>query len=305
MYLLWTRRRGGGDGGMTMSTVRRSGLRRPDQTPTPYVEVTLNYVSDERRGMHYVLDDERSTLPLMPTKVRIFDARCLASPPTLAQEGFTIVKRAPSVQDYLDPEQLDNRFIPDMRELLREVTLADEVLMLRPVVRLTDKATRAANLGAPDAAYHLHLDFTDALARDHLYRFTGAERSYIDSFDRIVVYNTWRSISPPPQDIGLALCDKRSVSFDDMSVADAFYGIGPLQDFAITVVKHNENHRWWYYSHMAEDEVVVFKGWDLDPHPTPSVVHGAFRNPDCPPGAPPRASIELRGYALFRGRGQP
>ena len=62
---------------------------------------------------------------------------------------------------------------------------------------------------------------------------------------------------------------------------------------------YNPEHRWHYFRDMTPDEVLVFKAHDTDPTGAGRVPHTAFTDPTCPPGTPTRASVEMRGLALF------
>ena len=62
---------------------------------------------------------------------------------------------------------------------------------------------------------------------------------------------------------------------------------------------YNPAHEWHYYRDMTRDEVLVFKAHDTDPHRAGRVPHTAFTDPTCPAGVPTRASVEMRGLALF------
>jgi len=50
---------------------------------------------------------------------------------------------------------------------------------------------------------------------------------------------------------------------------------------------------------MSADEVLVFKTHDSDHSQPKHVPHAAFNNPASPPGALPRASIEMRAIAYW------
>jgi hypothetical protein len=43
----------------------------------------------------------------------------------------------------------------------------------------------------------------------------------------------------------------------------------------------------------------VFRSFDSDPARAEQVPHSAFVNEACPPGAPPRTSIEIRMFAFY------
>ena len=53
------------------------------------------------------------------------------------------------------------------------------------------------------------------------------------------------------------------------------------------------------FEDMTRDEALVFKTHDSDPGRAHCVPHVAFDNPFAGANAPPRASIEMRGIALW------
>ncbi len=61
----------------------------------------------------------------------------------------------------------------------------------------------------------------------------------------------------------------------------------------------NPAHHWHYFRDMTPDQVLIFKAHDTDPDRAGRVPHTAFTDPTCPPGTPTRASVEIRGLALF------
>jgi hypothetical protein len=121
---------------------------------------------------------------------------------------------------------------------------------------------------------------------------------------RFAHYNVWRALSPPPQDIPLAVCDARSVALADLICADAVFDVEdkPEWSFEGWVVRHNSEHRWSYFSGMTRDEAIIFKTNDSDPTQPHCVPHSAFDDPSCPKGVPTRASIEMRGIAYWFSR---
>ena len=111
----------------------------------------------------------------------------------------------------------------------------------------------------------------------------------------------WRSVTPPPQDFPLAVCDAGSVAADDEVTVAAVtpeLGTGDMRHDT-TGYRYNPEHRWHYYRDMTPSEVLVFKAHDTDPTRARRVPHTAFTDPTCPPGTPTRASVEMRALALF------
>ncbi len=120
-------------------------------------------------------------------------------------------------------------------------------------------------------------------------------------YRRFCHYNVWRVISPPPQDVPLAVCDARTLSPEDLILADAVFDAvdAPEWSFEGLVVGYSPRHRWSYFSDMTRDEALIFKTNDSDPTKAHHVPHSAFDDPSCPPGVEPRASIEMRACAYW------
>ncbi len=269
--------------------------------PARAVSAHLHYVDRTNEPITTDLFDEsRSTAPSRPYSVTIGDARRISPTSTLAAEGFTIVAKASSVDRFDGPFALDARYAEEIVDLVGELTGADRVLVPSPaMVRVTSPMRRAV-LGAPGPAMGLHLDYSAASARNQLTTHPGLAEVDLAGYSRILIYNTWRPLGPPPQDLPLALSDKRSVGWKDTQLARVSYGQRAINEFEITLLCHDPGHRWWYFPDMTRDELLVFQGWDLGPDPQPSVFHGAFVDPSCGAGAAPRSSVEMRAYALFK-----
>ena len=101
----------------------------------------------------------------------------------------------------------------------------------------------------------------------------------------------------------LAICDSCSVSPSDLVDADAVRDAPGKPEWSIVVVmvRYNPNQRWSYFPDMSRDEVLVFKSYDSDPDQPRHVPHSAFKDPSCPQGVAPRASIEMRAIAFWFG----
>jgi hypothetical protein len=165
----------------------------------------------------------------------------------------------------------------------------------------TDRLTPLTN--AKPARYP-HADNTDASAQalvEGMAAFVPALAEDLAGCGRWALYNVWRCVTPPPQDIPLAVCDARTVSpADEVTVAavTAVRGAGDYRHDT-TGYARADGHRWCWFRDMTRDEVLVFKAHDTDPHRPGRVPHTAFTDPTCPPGTPTRASVELRFLAVF------
>jgi hypothetical protein len=268
-------------------------VRNPPATP----DGALEFVTE---------DESRSTMETRPGRpVWVTDARGATT--DLDREGFVLVPHRSGVADFdriQEDAAVDQRYVEEMAAVLTEVTGAVRVFMLgngkkRYGESAVEKWRRLAN--AKPARYP-HADNTDRSATGMVEMIA----SFVPDLDladhpRWALYNLWRAITPPPQDVPLAVCDARTVSTGDEVTVTALTverGAGDIRHDTTGYV-HSPRHRWHYFRDMTPDEVLVFKAHDTDPARSCRVPHTAFDDPSCPPGTPTRASVEIRGLALF------
>ena len=267
------------------------------------VRADVNYVADSgERGVYEIYDADRSRMPLRTETIEIRDARTAPEPPNLEREGFCLLDAPSSLTDFSDWDEVQSVYLPELAGTVQEAYGAAHVwLQAGHVIRTTDAAARRAGHN-PDAARFLHLDYSGASARWFFEQTVGYDEEIAKRFPKVFAVNTWRCLTPPPQDVPLAVCDMRTSSLDDLVVADARHDGGEVSfEFEISLVRHNPAHAWWYFSDMQPNELLVFKGWDLSPSPTSCAFHGAFVDPSCPAEAPLRTSIEARVFAVLEG----
>ena len=109
--------------------------------------------------------------------------------------------------------------------------------------------------------------------------------------------NIWRPLTEPVRVAPLAIVDGRSVPGRDLINCQLVYRdrIGDIYE-----VKHNPDHRWFYFSEMKKGEVILIKGYDslLDGR-TRFTPYTAFHHPDTTDDDPLRKSIEVRTFINF------
>ena len=109
--------------------------------------------------------------------------------------------------------------------------------------------------------------------------------------------NVWRPIRGPVESAPLAICAYSTIDDDDLIAAERHYKarIGGVYHLA-----YNPDQRWYYFPKMERHEVVLLKCFDsLTDGTARWTAHGAFEDPDTPPGAAPRESIEIRTLLFF------
>lgn len=272
------------------------------------VRAEINYIRNRPPAsaakLEFVTEDEASsTMQTLPgVEMTIENARGL--PVELDSWGFTLVEHTSQVSDWdlieEDPD-VDAAYGAEMTDLLTQVTGASRVLMLgggkkRYGEREADKL--AALVNAKPARYP-HADNTDESVVSLLQAF-GPDLDP-DRFGRYAWYNLWRCVTPPPQDVPLAVCDARSVRpGDEVTVTAVTFRQRNIEyRHDTTSYTHNPGHRWHYFADMNPDEVLIFKAHDTDEARAGRVPHTAFDDPSCPQGVRARASVEMRGLALF------
>jgi hypothetical protein len=265
------------------------------------VEGSINYVASMAvRPRFYANDHSRDVLELDPQRVPIEDARQRASPPSLEREGIVLVAHRSGVRDFRNTSEVAATHPPEIERLILELSAADAVVVNGTgVLRFGEKSPDSGRLNNSRPARFIHIDCSDATAG----RFAERSRPQSDPrpVRRFAHYNVWRTFSPPPQDVPLAVCDARSVEPSDLVPADAVFDVAgqPEWSFEGLVVRFNPRHRWLFFSNMTRDEALVFKTHDSSPDQPSQVPHSAFDDPNCPQGVPPRASIEMRAIAYW------
>ena len=267
------------------------------------VEAELFYLGEMSERPLFHVDPGKTRLALEAHTVTIHDAREARESPDLEREGFGLVEHVTGLRDVRDRDYVDGRYLEELAELIRTVSGADLVLASPgPVARYADRADQAKAEGTAPAARFVHTDYTDVSARDHFLPQIIDPEAALDRYRRITVYQTWRALSGPPLDVPLAVTDGRSVRPHSMVTADTVlsgdYG-GEAQSFEFSLCRYDPGQRWFYFSNMRPDEVLIFKGYDFDPARPSRLFHTAFDDPSAPAGAPPRESIEARAFAFF------
>ncbi len=279
-------------------------MARPElaaRTGARLVESSINYVAPMSvRPRFHANDHSRDVLELDPRPVSIEDARARARAPALELEGIALVPHRSIVSDFRNSPEVAALHPREIERLVLELSGADIVVVNGTgVLRFGEKSADCGRLNNSRPARFIHVDCSDATAAQF------AERSRPKSDPRRVRrfahYNVWRTFSPPPQDVPLAVCDARSVESSDLVPADAVFDVAgqPEWSFEGLVIRFNPKHRWLYFSNMTRDEAIVFKTHDSSPDAPSQVPHSAFDDPSCPPNVPPRASIEMRATAYW------
>ena len=114
---------------------------------------------------------------------------------------------------------------------------------------------------------------------------------------RVAFYNLWKPLRRRVEEKPLAMCDVTSAAEGDMLKMMLRYRERTGEIF---VMRHSGAHRWWYFPRMMPENVLLLKTYESETDGRARFVgHSAFDDPDTPPDAPTRESIEIRMMAFF------
>lgn len=238
----------------------------------------------------------------------------------LDTHGFMIARLPSAVRDFHDRAEVDMTYEREVERHVAALTGADKVIargwMIRTSADLSERAAQKAegythSGGIQPPAGEAHVDTNTPTAR------RMAEATYKQhfpdgpGFKRFLVSSFWRTFSPPPQDVPLAVCDGRT-SFGGEEKSNTLFIVdefptgsaltapvaGEENMIAATIFSYNPAMRWWYFSNMRADDVLLFKFHDSDHSRTWRCPHTAFRDTSFP-NANIRESIECRSVAFW------
>src|SRR5581483_1114978 len=221
-------------------------------------------------------------LNVVPRAVDIEDARYRATPCSLDVEGFELYPHESAVRDFRDSSEVGRIYSEEIRELLLAVSGADHVIVTGAgILRFGERSRESGAHDNSRPARFVHVDVSDATASSSYARSRPDNRRRVR---RSAQYNVWRVITPPPQDVSLAVCDARSLAAEDLIAADAMFDQNGVVVFSFEalLVRHNPRQHWAFFSNMRPEEALLFKTHDTDPERAHCVPHGAFDNPGCP-----------------------
>lgn len=273
----------------------------------PFVDAKGNFANDRYRGVRmpppeWVADPEERGSMYQQKPIRVYNARRLSPPPTLDDNGFTLVDAETAVADLHDQEAVTTRFYDECARIVRRLTGCTGT-------HVTQHQYRNGYGGLPPGDPRSHKPTANGSLGQ--YGGTHADISpYAENrWDEVVdgrhcaMFNVWRStdLERDIEVMPLSLCDMQTVAFDDMVAADAWGGIDPRQRLVSYRLAYSPDQRWYYFPRMTPSETLVFKQYDTRQE-IPNLrtaYHGAIADPTTPADAPLRETIEVRVLALF------
>jgi hypothetical protein len=259
----------------------------------PYTLETGEKLVNETFGVGNIQRRTQGTIEKRAMPVE--DGRALAGEISFEKNGFVLVDHPTSVGNFFDPEELKAVYYPEVEALIKEVTGASRVVIFDHTLRSGSEAEREEKL-VREPVLSAHNDYTEWSGPQRVREILPDEAEELLK-RRFAIVQVWRAIAQPIESNPLALADARSVTMDDLLVAERRYPHRVGQTYRL---KYSPSHRWVYFPRMRRDEAIVFKVYDSQNDGRARFTpHTAFDDPTTPPGAPPRQSIEARALAFF------
>jgi hypothetical protein len=213
---------------------------------------------------------------------------------SLDENGFTFVEHKTGVRDFLS-DDLKKVYYPEVATLIQKISGAKRVHVFDHTLRSGDEAEREAKL-LREPVLSAHNDYTEWSGPNRV-RELLAEESELLLKRRFAIIQVWRAINQPIESNPLAIADAKSVTEDDLLIAERRYPHRIGQTYRL---KYSPRHRWFYFPRMRRDEALVFKVFDSEKDGRARFTpHTSFDDPATPPGAPPRQSIEACALVFF------
>lgn len=242
--------------------------------------------------------------------VDILDARARILDLPMSKTGFKLVTmdKPSETAKYQHPddfENLKNEIEPEIRKLYPN---ASRIVFDNPNIRTRNNASKDCTRQIETGGIHLDVTQNDALRSKFHEEFpTGAPVDKImigmmdtDEDEFRVLLGIWKPINmkTPVGDSPLAVMDASSFTpEDECPTFHHFIAKNVVYHQVLGRIKHNPNHRWYYFPSMTVDEFLLLTHYDKGHNVC--VPHGAFYDPNHPPECETRQSVEMKVAIFF------
>ncbi len=261
------------------------------------VRATMKYVVRGEKATFHPGDRARSYWPVDEHEVTIRDVRPLRDRLSFDRNGFVLADEPTDVADFTDKDALA-RYCRQTEALVRRLTGADKVVSFGPIVRTNAGGAHGHN----QPAHGAHVDYGARTVADFTRDLLPADEAERRLAGRHMLINVWRPVVMV-ESAPLAVCDASTVRREDLFDSEVVGGLGDFNRRSLWGfnLAHDPAHRWYWVPHMQPWEALAFKLFDSDADAVQFTAHSAFEDPNTPPDAAPRQSIEVRTIAYMGG----
>ena len=271
-------------------------------TQTSTVRATLKYTVDNGLPPDYYFYEPDPSVKLNPPgtdlqEVEIHDGWARADSFDADREGFMLRPFPADFTAFDDEAAVKDRFYQEVVEFVKRNTGAKRVVVFDHTIRkrLPADLKQQTTINRP-AVLLVHSDYTVTSGPQRVRDILPDEADALLQ-RRVAFYNVWKSLRDPVEELPLAMCDATSHNDGDMLRMDLKYR---ERTGEIYVMRYAPSHRWIYFPHMTADQALLFKTYESETDGRARFVgHSAFEDPNTPPNARKRESIEVRTMAFF------
>ena len=271
-------------------------------TRTGTVRATINYTVDNGVPPDYYFYEPDPSLKLNPPgtderEVEIHDGWPEVDQLDLDREGFVLRPFPADFDGFRDEAAVKERFYPQVVDFVQQLTGAKRVVIFDHTIRqrLPADLKQQTTVNRP-AVLLVHSDYTVASGPQRVRDLLPEEAEELLQ-GRVAFYNVWKSLRDVVEELPLTLCDATSQADEDFLRMELKYR---ERTGEIYVMRYAPGHRWLYFPRMAADSALLLKTYDSATDGRARFVgHTAFEDPNTPPDARRRESIEVRTMAFF------
>jgi hypothetical protein len=272
-----------------------------DKPLTGTIRASFSYIVDTGVPPVRYIDWPEMEHKAVPPQYRqyemtVHDGRPLVGTFDLDTHGFVFAAHHTEVRDFTDEAERSRVYDAEIQALIKKHSGASSVVVFDHTIRVGDEQAQSA-LGARPPVKGVHNDYTETSAPRRLREIVGDEEAERRFRKRWAIIQVWRPIRGRVLIDPLGICDGRSIPQKGFILVERRYKYRTGEVYHIA---YNPAHKWFYFPQMERNEALVFKVFDSDTgKPSRFTAHSAFDDPNTPPNAPPRESIETRTFAFW------
>ena len=272
-----------------------------EKPATETIRAKFNYVVPTGRpAVRYIDWPEMEHNAVPPEyelrEMTVRNGRALRDTFELDVHGFAFVDHHTKVKDFTDEAERTRVYDAEVQALIKKHSGASDVVVFDHTIRVSDADGQKA-VGARPTVKGVHNDYTEKSAPIRLREIVGEEEAGHRLKKRWAIIQVWRPIRGPVMIDPLGICDGRSIPKKGFVLVERRYKYRTGEVYHIA---HDPAHEWFWFPQMNRNEALIFKVFDSDmTKQSRFTAHSAFDDPNTPPDAPPRESIETRTFAFF------
>ena len=234
-----------------------------------------------------------------PREMPVFDGWDRAKSFSLDREGFALREFHSPFDQWDNDDAIRTTLYNEVEQFVKQAVGAKRVIIFDHTIRAQSnlaqtRSEHSTSRRAP--VMRVHCDYTQNSGPLRVRQLLPKEADEILK-RRVAFYNFWKPLRRVVEERPLAMCDVTTSTEGDFITEKLHYRD---RDGEIFVMRYSPKHRWWYFPRMTAEHAIMLKTYESETDGRARFVgHSAFIDPNTPPDAPMRESIEIRTMAFF------